>query len=170
MGTTPVIGSDDYFIYNVFRKVLWTSIKESGGDPKEHWIIESEQTWPTEDNPQAEATAAYERATGEKMLVVFTDEDHSTAVDDWEGVYEPGRKLTANRLPPSPDAPIEEYEVLGWVEEDGQQVYMPHLMRNYYLANWFDWTLKGDNEARARLTNHPFPKGVKQIHEEGVSN
>lgn len=165
-----VIGSDDYFIYNVFRKVLWTSIKESGGDPKEHWIIESEQTWPTEDNPQAEATAAYERATGEKMLVTFTDEDHSTAVDDWEGVYEPGRKLTANRLPPSPDAPIEEYEVLGWVEEDGQQVYMPHLMRNYYLANWFDWTLKGDDEARARLTNHPFPKGVKQIREEGVSN
>jgi len=165
-----VIGSDDFFIHMVFRQVLWTSIKESGGDPTEHWIVESEQTWPTKDNPQAEATAAYERATGDKMLVTFADEGHSTAVDDYGGAYEPGRVISSNRLPPSPEAPIEEYEILGWVEEDGKQVYMPHLMRNYYLSNWFDWTLKGDDDARARLTDHPFGDGIMQIREDGVSN
>ena len=163
-----IIGSDDFFIHNVFRQVLWTSIEESGGDPRDHWLLEAELIWPNDDNPQPEALSAYNRASAEKMLVVFRDEDHSTAVDDWPGVYEPGRTMRGMRLPSSPETEPVEYEILGWIRDSDKDVYLPHLMRNYFLANWFNWTLKGNEDAREGLTDHPFDHGVLSLRSEGI--
>ena len=44
------------------------------------------------------------------------------------------------------------YDELGWtVYDDGQQAYLPHVVRDWYALAWFDWHLKGDDAARARL-------------------
>ena len=53
--------------------------------------------------------------------------------------------------------------------EDDYDIYLPRLMKNYFLTHWFDWQLKGDDDARVKLLEHPFENGVKYLREEGVS-
>ena len=49
---------------------------------------------------------------------------------------------------------------LGWsaVGETGE-VYLPHVIRDWYARAWFDWHLKGDEDARKRLLK-PDPFGA----------
>ena len=165
-----VIGSDDHFVHNVFREIHWQLFKAAGGDPRENYPLALEQPWPTADNPQPVARASYERAAAEKMLLVFRDEGHDSAMDDVREHFVPGTVIQGNRVPLSPDiAQPETYEILGWIKDGGYDVYLPHLMRNYFAVNWFNWILKGDESARSRLIDHPFAHGVKAMMQRGVA-
>ena len=73
---------------------------------------------------------------------------------------DPGRTRKATgeaAFAPKPPAG-ERYDELGWtVYEDGQQAYLPHVVRDWYALAWFDWHLKGDENARDRLAvEDPF--------------
>lgn len=165
-----VIGSDDDFVHNVFRRIHWQLFEAAGGDPTQNYPLELEQPWPTADNPQPVARATYERATAEKMLLVFRDQSHISAIDDEKDHFEPGAAIQGNRVPLSPSlVQPENYEILGWIKDGDYDVYLPHLMRNYFAVNWFDWILKGDESARGRLTDHPFDHGVQAMMQRGVS-
>ena len=164
-----VIGSDDFFVHNVFRGIHGNLFQAAGGNPADNYPLADEQPWPTRDNPQPVARSAYNRATAEKMLVTFRDQGHGHATDDEAGVFSPGHTHQGMRLPATPGSAPEPYQVMGWVRDGDRDVYLPHLMRNYYLANWFDWTLKQDQSARDRLTEHPFAKGIQQILQDGVA-
>jgi len=159
------IGSDDFFVHTVFRNIHWTMFEAAGGDPRDNYPLAAEQPWPTDDNPQPVALSAYQRAQAEKMMITFRDQGHGTS-DFAE--YFPGMKQQGMRVPLSPDAEPQPYEVLGWIKEDGNDVYMPRILRNYFMVNWFDWQLKGDDQARKNLLNHPFERGVKQMRHAGI--
>ena len=165
-----VIGSDDDFVHNVFRGIHWQMFQATGGDPTENYPLALEQPWPTADNPQPVARASYERATAEKMLLIVRDQNHISAVDDDKDHFEPGTVIQGNRVPLSPDiAQPETYEILGWVKDGEHDVYLPHLMRNYFAVHWFNWILKGDESARSRLIDHPFAQGVQAMMQSGVA-
>ena len=164
-----IIGSDDEFIHMVFRQLHWQWFENAGGDPTQVWPLGVEQAWPSADNPQPIALAAYERATAEKMIVTFRDQDHGTATDDVPQHFQPGAKLKGKRVPFTKDGDQPSFEILGWINKGGKNIFLPHLMRNYFMANWFDWHLKGDQVARGRLLDHPFAKGVQALQESGVS-
>ena len=164
-----IIGSDDDFIHMVFRQVHWQWFENAGGDPTQVWPLAAEQPWPTVENPQPVALSAYERATAKKMFVILRDEDHGTTTDDVAPHFTPGAELPGKRVPLSKDAQMAPYTMAGWVKEGDKDAFLPHVMRNYFLINWFDWTLKGDETARARLAAQPFDDAVQLMLEEGVS-
>ena len=164
-----VIGSDDEFIHMVFRQLHWQWFEAAGGDPTKVWPLKGEQPWPSADNPQPVALSAYERATAEKMFVMFRDEDHGTATDDVGAHFQPGAKLTGKRVPFDYAGNQPQFDILAWVKEGDKDVFLPHLMRNYFISNWFDWHLKEDQAARARLLEQPFSQGVQMLLEDGVS-
>ena len=164
-----VIGSDDNFVHMVFKEIFFKWYANAGGDIQETMPLPAEQLWPTEDNPQPVAKSAYERATARKMLLMFKDQGHATAVDDV--TYVPGEILEGLRVPLDRNQnsfQAEKYNELGWLEANGKQVYLPHVMRNYFIQAWFDWQLKGQQEQRARLINHPFGAGVKLMLHSGI--
>ena len=40
---------------------------------------------------------------------------------------------------------------------DGSDAYLPHVIRGWYALAWFNWHLKGDDDARTRFAgNDPF--------------
>ena len=102
------------------------------------------------------------------MFLIFRDENHGSTTDDISDHFKPGTVIKGVRVPFSPDAVPETYEILGWINEDGRDIYLPHLMRNYFMVNWFDWQLKGDESARVRLVEHPFIHGVQAMRQSGV--
>ena len=78
--------------------------------------------------------------------------------DDLPAAAEPNRKPTGEApFAPSPPA-SESYTQLGWTQlDDGSDVYLPHVVRDWYAAAWFDWHLKDDASARERLAgDDPF--------------
>ncbi len=164
-----IIGSDDFFVHYVFRDIHGNLYRAAGGDPDDNYPLADEQPWPTDDNPQPVARSAYNRATDDKMLLMFRDQGHGHATDDEPGVFSPGYEHEGLRLPATPDGAPEPYRVLGWIKDGGMDVYLPHVMRHYFLTHWFDWTLKGDEQARAALLDHPYTNGVEQLLETGVS-
>lgn len=163
-----VTGSDDAFVHMVFREMHLRWFEEAGGDASEAYPLEIERAWPTADNRQPVARAAYERAQAPKALVELADEGHGEAVDDNYALDAPGSSARGVRVPLEPGGGQEEYDVLGWVRDDGGLVHLPHQMRNYFATAWFDWHLKGDEEARARIAGHPFGDGVRSMLLEGV--
>lgn len=163
-----VIGSEDFFVHNVFRNIHGKMFEAAGGSMADNYPLKAEQVWPSEDNPQPVALSAYQRATSDKLMLTFRDQGHGHATDDEHGVFTPGAKLGGMRIPYSREAEPTPYQVLGWVKEDGKDVYLPHLMRNYFVRNWFDLQLKGDESAKDRLLNHPFKQGVKQLRSDGL--
>lgn len=163
-----IIGSDDDFVHLVFRRIHWQMFEAAGGNPRENYPLVTEQPWPTAENPQPVALSAYARATAEKMLLIFRDENHVSATDDSSDHFKPGTVMKGVRVPLSPDAVPETYEILGWINEDGRDIYLPHLMRNYFMTNWFDWQLKEDEASRVRLIEHPFMHGVQAMRQSGV--
>ncbi len=163
-----VIGSDDYFVHMVFRDIHLKWFEEAGGNINETYPLAIEQVWPTEDNPQPIARAAYERAQGAKALIMFRDQGHSAATDDEFNPEKPGITITGRRIPL--DRNITEpktYTIAPWIKEGNHDVFLPHQMRNYFITAWFDWQLKGNEAAKVILLNHPFENSVKQyLHEE----
>jgi len=162
-----MIGSDDFFVHSVFRIIHWQLYQATGGNPVDNYPLPDEQLWPTEDNPSPVALSAYNRAGAEKMLLTMRDQGHGTS--DIAG-YFVGSKEFGLRVPLSPDAEPDPFEVLGWVQQGGYDIYLPNLMENYFVTNWFDWHLKRDESARLRLLNHPFDRGVKHMRETGVAS
>lgn len=163
-----VTGSDDAFVHMVFRELHLRWFEQAGGDVSETYPLGIERAWPTADNRQPVARAAYERAQAEKVLVEFADEGHSNAVDDYYPLDAPGSVVRALRVPLKPGGAQDEYAVLGWVRDGGGLVLLPHQMRNYFVTNWFDWLLKGDDSARAMIAGHPFGAGVRSMLHEGL--
>lgn len=168
-----VIGSDDAFVHMVFRDIHMKWFEQAGGDLDETYPLEIERAWPTPDNPQPIARAAYERALGAKALIMFRDQGHGTATDDELDPEKPGRKATGRRVPFTRNAPpfwkLEKFKIRPWVRDQGGDIFLPHQMRNYFVTAWFDWQLKGDAAARAKITQHPFQNGVQMLLSEGVS-
>ena len=159
-------GSDDFFVHTVFRVIHGTLFEEAGGNPADNYPLAAEQVWPTEENTQPVGLSAYERAGAEKMMITWRDQGHGTS--DFASFF-PGTEEMGQRVPLSKDAPPERFKVLGWVSEGDNDIYLPRLMKNYFLTHWFDWQLKGDDKARVKLLEHPFENGVKYLREEGVS-
>ena len=184
-----LIGSDDSFVHFVFRQLFYTWYEAAGGDPTAIFPLPSEQGMPTADNPQPIARNAYERATGNKMLVVAKDQGHGTMVDDELDSYFPMWKLEAGealvgynamgtRVPLEDDAldmtfVPDQFPLTSWVTEgegdDATYTHIPQQMRNYYITSWFGWQLKGIESYRNGLSTHPFGEHIQAIHEEGVS-
>ena len=163
-----VTGSDDAFVHMVFRELHLRWFEQAGGNVSETYPLGIERAWPTSENRQPVARAAYERAQAQKALVEFADEGHSNAVDDDYQLDAPGSAARGLRVPLEPGGAQAEYDVLGWVRDDGGLVLLPHQMRNYFVTNWFDWLLKGDDSARARIVEHPFGAGVRSMLHEGL--
>ena len=164
-----VIGSDDNFIHLVFREIFLKWFEDAGGDLDETMPIEIERPWPTADNPQPVALASYERATAAKMFLMFADEGHDASIDG--PIPHAGEAAYGRRVPLTKDVlsfDAKQYEIRGWIEEDGRKVFRPTQMRNYFMIRWFDWQLKGQEGHRKELVNHPFGEDVAVLHEEGV--
>jgi len=168
-----VIGSDDAFVHMVFRDIHMKWFEQAGGDLDETYPLDIERVWPTPDNPQPIARAAYERALGAKALIMFRNQGHETATDDELDPEKPGRKATGRRVPFTRDAgpfwKLEKFKIRPWVQDEGGDIFLPHQMRNYFITAWFDWQLKDDEAARAKITQHPFQNGVQMLLSEGVS-
>ena len=162
-----VIGSDDYFVHRVFREIHLKWFEDAGGDVGENYPLAVERVWPTADNPQPIARAAYERAQRAKALIMFRDQGHDTATDYDFNPESPGATKTGRRVPLDRDATgTESYTIDPWVSDGGGDVFLPHQMRNYFITAWFDWQLKGSEAARTRFLNHPFGRHVRQfLHE-----
>ncbi len=166
-----VIGSDDYFVHMVFQDIHLKWFEEAGGDINETFPLAIEQVRPTEDNPQPVARAAYERAQAAKVLVMFRDQGHGTATDSEFDPEKPGKTHRGKRVPLNRNAKKPEtYTISPWVKDGDNDVFLPHQMRNYFITAWFDWQLKGNESAKAKLLNHPFENGVKQLLHEKIAN
>ena len=64
------------------------------------------------------------------------------------------RKPTGEAAFGPPGAPGEPYYQMDWAAVPGAgEVYLPHLIRDWYARAWFDWYLKDDPDARRRLQN-----------------
>jgi len=164
-----VIGSDDAFVHMVFRDIHLKWFEDAGGDIAETYPLAIEQVWPTADNPQPIARAAYERARGAKALIMFRDQGHGTASDDEMDPEKPGATARGRRVPLQRDVTrAEKYDIAAWTEGAGGHVFLPHQMRNYFVTAWFDWQLKGDDAKRAAIVRHPFADGVQLLLSEGV--
>lgn len=164
-----VIGSDDYFVHTVFRELHLKWFEAAGGVVSENYPLAIEQVWPTADNPQPIARAAYERAQRAKALIMFRDQSHDAATDYDFNPETPGATKTGRRVPLDRDATgIERYTIDPWVRDSGGDVFLPHQMRNYFITAWFDWQLKGSEAAKTRFLNHPFGRHVRQFLRENI--
>ena len=165
-----LIGSDDFAIYTILSEIHLRWYEVAGGDPRDSFPLEAERQRPSDDNPQPVALSAYERAQGAKALVTLRDQGHVHSVDDVPGWQEIGSVTTGTRVPHSPDALPEPYNVLSWVADGDDMVHLPHQMRNYFVTAWFDWQLKGDDLQRQALLDHPFEDGVQSMISRGLKN
>lgn len=163
-------GSEDAFVQNVFRGLMWNTLQAAGGDPLEIWTLEPEQAVPTNENPQPIARNAYTRATGDKIIISVKDVTHGTLVDDFLAAVTPENPITVNGEPywndiaPAARKPVgndvfnpaftgQPFTPLNWGQIEGQNVYLPAFIRNYYTLNWFDYYLKDDPTALRFLQN-----------------
>ena len=170
-----MIGDEDDFVQSVFVTLFQATLAAAGGDPMLAFPLEPERAQPERlENPQPVALSNYQRATGDRIFAIVRDTDHGTLVDDFARnnpwpAYQRGeipfaqtpvrvRKATgaaAFELPPSPG---ESYYQMDWAAVPGAgEVYLPHLVRDWYARAWFDWYLKDDQDAHRRLQNDdPF--------------
>ena len=172
-----MIGDEDAFVQRVFVTVMQAQLARAGGDPAQVFYLAPERVAPArETNPQPVALSAWRRAISERVLVTVRDADHSLLVQDLERLFpwpkfqrgespygfssERRRKPEGQRAFELPPAPGGAYTQLGWAEIPGAgEVYLPHLVRDWHARAWFDWHLKGDQEARRRSQN-PDPFGA----------
>ena len=172
-----MIGDEDDFVQRIFVEMGQAQLARAGGDPAQVFYLAPERLAPErETNPQPVALSAWRRAVAERVLVTVRDADHLILAQDLARLFpwpkfqrgdlpygfspERQRKPEGQRafeLPPTPGAA---YAQLGWAEIDGAgEVYLPHLIRDWHARAWFDWHLKGDEEARRRSQN-PDPFGA----------
>ena len=170
-----MVGDEDAFVQNVFIGLFTNTVRQAGGDPKQTFPLAAERAAPERfENPQPVALSAWQRALSDRMFVIVRDTTHATLVDDvprrfaWPAFVrgelpfaqtpQRTRKPTgAAAFAPNPPAG-ERYKQLGWAAlEDGGEAYLPHVVRDWYALAWFDWQLKGDGAAHARLAGaDPF--------------
>ena len=170
-------GSEDSFVQNVFRGMMWNALSAAGGDPEDIWVLEAERETPSDENPQPIARNAYARATGDKAIILVKDLDHDTLTGDFptlasrqnplmvdgEAYWTDGGGLTLQRKAVgddvfSPSFQGEPFQPVGWRTVGGEELYMPSFIRNYYTRNWFDRYLKGDPDAARRAAQDPAPE------------
>ena len=172
-----LIGDEDDFVQNVFVSLFQAAVARAGGDPAEAFPLAPERALPERmENPQPVALSAWRRATADRVLAIVRDTDHFTLAEDFARLFpwpkfqrgewpfgqtpDRTRKPTGERALGPPGAPGEPYTQLGWgTVGDAGEVYLPHVIRDWYARAWFDWYLKGDEEARARLRG-PDPFGA----------
>lgn len=173
-------GSEDAFVQSVFRGLMWSALIAAGGDPLEIWTLEQERVLPTDENPQPVARNAYNRATGDKAIILVKDVTHDSLTDDFSPLFSErnpvavdGKRYWIAERPVArkavgedtldPSFQGEPYTPLGWGEVGGYEVHLPTFIRNYYTRNWFDYHLKGD-EGGLRFRESPVPEqGVLDI-------
>ena len=173
-------GSEDAFVQGVFRGLMWDMLSAAGGNPEDIWLLEQERVIPTDENPQPIARNAYNRATGDKVIISVKDLDHDSLVNDFPALFSKRTPIVANgkeywsAAAPTPRKAVGQdvlnpsfrgkpYAPLAWDTIGDYEVYMPTFVRNYYTKNWFDFYLKGD-EAAARFTGNPIEdKGILDI-------
>lgn len=176
-----MVGDEDAFVQQVFMGIFQQDVSLAGGDPAESFPLAPERALPDRmENPQPVALSTWRRALSDRVLVVVRDVDHSIAAEDlmrdvpWpafeRGDIPFGISTERRRKPTGADAldpasePGEPYQQLGWGPVDGPgdaggnaEAYLPHLVRDWYARAWFDWHLKGDEEAQRRLAgDDPF--------------
>ena len=167
-------GSEDAFVQNVFRGLMWNQLSAAGGNPEAIWLLEPERALPTDENPQPIARNAYTRATGDKAIISVKDVNHGSLVDDHLALFPPDAPLTLsgkdywNEPQQAPRKAVgqdvlnsafrgQPYTPLNWADVDGAALYLPVFIRNYYTRNWFDFYLKDDAAAGRRVTENPLP-------------
>ena len=169
-----MIGDEDDSVQGV--SLFQSAVAAAEGDPETAFPLAPERAAPDRsENPQPVALSAWRRAMSDRMLVIVRDTDHFTIAQDFARLF-PWPKFRRGDLPfgPSPERtrkptgprafgppePGERYTQLGWTSAgDAGEVYLPHVVRDWYAKSWFDWHLKEDREARARLRN-PDPFGA----------
>ena len=170
-----MIGDEDDFVQGVFVGLFQSQVTAAGGDPAVAFPLAPERAAPDRtDNPQPVALSGWLRAAGDRGLVIVRDTNHGTLVDEFARDYpwpafqrgelpfaqapERPRKPTGAAAFGPPGPPTETYAELGWTATAaGEEVYLPHVIRDWYARAWFDWYLKGDRDARARLqAGDPF--------------
>ena len=170
-----MVGDEDAFVQSIFIGLFTNAVRQAGGDPKQIFPLAAERAAPDRfENPQPVALSAWQRAMSHRMFVIVRDTTHMTLADDvarrfaWPAFVrgelpfaqtpERTRKPTgAAAYAPNPPAG-ERYQHLGWVAfDDVGEAYLPHVVRDWYALAWFDWQLKGDDAALARLAGgDPF--------------
>ena len=169
---TPVlllIGDEDDFVQRIFVTLFQFAVARAGGDPTVAFPLAAERAAPDRtDNPQPVALSAWQRAVADRVLVIVRDTDHFTLAEDFarlfpwpafqRGALPFGQTPQRTRKPTGaaafkPSAPPgATYTQLGWAEaEDGSEIYLPHVIRDWYARAWFDWYLKDDATAGGRL-------------------
>ena len=172
-----LIGDEDDFVQRIFVELLQSAVALAGGEPAEAFPLAAERAVPDRmENPQPVALSAWRRAAAERVLVIVRDTDHFTLAEDlarrfpWPAFRrgeipfgqtpERTRKPTGARAFDLPPEPGERYTQLGWAAAgDAGEVYLPHVIRDWYALAWFDRHLKDDPNARERLSA-PDPFGA----------
>lgn len=165
-----MIGDEDAFVQGIFISLFQAAVSAAGGDPATAFPLDAERALPDRiTNPQPVALSAWQRALSDRALVIVRDVDHDILAGDYRRnaanrnarpIVRPRKPTGAAALDPSAaTGPPETYNLLDWTTlADGTPVYMPHLIRDWYARAWFDWYLKDDQDAHARLLN-PDPFG-----------
>ena len=167
-------GSEDAFVQSVFRGLMWNTLSAAGGDPEDIWVLAAEREIPTDENPQPISRNAYARATGDKAIILVKDLDHDSLTSDFptlasrqnpliadgeshwiDGTWTDRRKAVGEDVFNSAFRG-DPFQPIGWRTANGEELYMPTFIRNYYTRNWFDYYLKGDQEAGIRATRNPI--------------
>ena len=173
-------GSEDAFVQSIFRGLMWNTLTAAGGKPEEIWLLAPERVLPSAENPQPIARNAYDRATGDKMIVSIKDVNHDSLVHDagalsskqnpfvvagkkyWTNAQPARRKaLGADALEPAFEGA--EFIPLNWDMVGRKLVYLPTFLRNYYTRNWFDLYLKGERRARGVIADPPVNKNLLDV-------
>lgn len=173
-------GSEDAFVQSVFRGLMWNTLSAAGGNPEDIWTLEQERVLPTDENPQPIARNAYNRATGDKVIISVKDVNHDSIVNDFPSVASQDNPIVVNgvnywsAIRPAlrkavgenvlnPQFSGELYQPLAWDTVGDTNMYMPVFIRNYYTKNWFDYYLKEDDDALRFIENPIQDKGILDI-------
>jgi dienelactone hydrolase len=144
-----------------------------GGSPSDFLFLEGERFFPpTRQNPEPVVRTAYERVRASKLLLSLVDVTHWDVVDDDDYLF-PRHRLQAGEIAVAFDNVLRHlpfgpevldptfvgatYETLSWrLTSDGEWVYRPHQLRNYYSISWFGRHLKGFRRYQRDLRADPF--------------
>lgn len=168
-------GTEDAFVQNIFRGLLWNELLAAGGDPEEMWLLEPERALPSAENPQPIARNAYDRATGDRMIVAVKDLNHDQLGDTFAALFppsdpitvggeeywisaRPGTRKAVGEAVLDPSFRGERFTPLDHGTVGSTEVHLPTFLRNYYTLNWFDAYLRDDATARDRVTLDPIPE------------
>ena len=162
-------GSEDIVMHNLYKTLLWDTLKSRGGDPKKIFQIESERHIPTSKNPQPIARSAYARATGDKAIIQVQKTHHTSLLQDVVALSSSKNPIVVEKKVfwsdalPRPKKTLEKnalYQPLGWGRIGEKNVYLPVFIRNYYTKHWFDFYLKGEGEPLPKI---PLGREILEI-------